>query len=58
MSNSNPPTDTPTSAAPLCERCGKTLFPGAIHTCTPSLCPRCGKPWADHDFAVPAPYCP
>lgn len=21
-------------------------------------CPRCNKPWADHEFGVPAPYCP
>lgn len=21
-------------------------------------CGKCGKPWDDHEFAVPAPYCP
>lgn len=21
-------------------------------------CPKCGKDWLDHEFGVPAPYCP
>ena len=25
---------------------------------TPDICGKCGKPWLDHEFAVPAPYCP
>lgn len=25
---------------------------------TSENCPKCGKPWLDHEFAVPAPYCP
>lgn len=30
-----------------------TQAPGASDTC-----PKCGHPWEDHEFAVPAPYCP
>ena len=25
---------------------------------TPDVCPKCSKPWEDHEFGVPAPYCP
>lgn len=24
----------------------------------PGTCPKCSKPWEQHEFAVPAPYCP
>lgn len=23
-----------------------------------AVCSKCGKPWLEHEFAVPAPYCP
>lgn len=22
------------------------------------ICPKCSQPWKDHDFGVPAPFCP
>jgi len=24
----------------------------------PDICPKCGKDWLNHEFGVPAPYCP
>lgn len=27
-------------------------------TANSNTCPACGKPWLEHDFGVPRPYCP